>query len=375
MKKWTIMAAMAIMFFHIASAQRTNRQEYSKIDEYVASVGPMQGSHLKTIVDSLTKRRTLPQADQVRAIYMWIANNVTYSTVGKRHPNNFNPTASEALNTRETTDEGYANLFKAMLDMAHIRSAVIKGMAKFDPRNIGKISEKWNKHTWNAVEVKGKWYLVDLAWSVGRTDRKFRTFTKAFTDAWYMTDKELFAMTHYPKDKKWQLLDTPVNKSVFTQAPIIRPAAVINEVYPVSAKRGNVRGKADTTKKMIFEVGNPDLIKSVAVSARTSERIPVKYTFQDNLMYLDVPFDAEGDYSFNIYINDDIAYMYQADVSKARKRPAPRPQAKAKSAQKSPAKKQIAENRKQKNESEKKQKEKSKKEKNTEDKTKQAANL
>jgi hypothetical protein len=162
-----------------------------------------------------------------------------------------------------------------------------------------------------------------------------------------MTDKELFAMTHYPKDKKWQLLDTPVNKSVFTQAPIIRPAAIVNEMYPVSAKRGNVRAKADTTKKLIFEVGNPDLIKSIAVSARASERIPVKYTIQDNLLYIDVPFASDGDYAFNIWVNDDIAYMYQADVSKAKKRPAPKPQAKAKSkTQQKPQAKRVAEKKK-----------------------------
>lgn len=372
MKKWIITATLAFGLYGSADAQRINRKDYSKTDEYAASVGPMYGNYLKTIVDTLTKHRTLPQEDQVRAIYMWIAHNVNYSTVGKRHPKNFNPSASEALNNRETTDEGYANLFKAMLDMAHIRSTVINGMAKSDPRDIGKVSDKWNKHTWNAVEVNGKWYLVDLAWSAGRTDRKFRTFTKAFTDAWYMTDKELFAMTHYPKDKKWQFLDTPVNKSVFTQAPIIRPAAIVNELYPVSAKRGSVRGKADTTKKMIFEIGDPELIKSMAVSARTSDRIPVKYTIQDNLLYVDVPFATEGDYSFNIYVNDDIAYMYQADVSKAKKRPAPKPQAKAKP---KPQPRQIAENRKAKTEKEKKQKEKSKKEKINDDKPNQASNL
>jgi transglutaminase/protease-like cytokinesis protein 3 len=178
MKKWITTAALAFGLFYASHAQRVNRLDYSKIDEYVASIGPMSGNHLKTIVDTLTKRRTLPQTDQVRAIYVWIAHNVNYSTVGKRHPNNFNPSASEALNTRETTDEGYANLFKAMLDLAHIKSTIINGMAKSDPRDIGKISEKWDKHTWNAVEVNGKWFLVDVSWSAGKTDRKYRYFTK-----------------------------------------------------------------------------------------------------------------------------------------------------------------------------------------------------
>lgn len=368
MKKWIITTVFAIVLVQLCTAQKYHR-DFSKVDEYVASLGPMHGHHLKTIVDTLTKRRTAPQADQVRAIYIWEATNIDYNTAGMRHPKNFNPSASEALNTRKTTAEGYANLFKAMCDLARINSVVIHGMAKFDPRNIGELSQKWNKHAWNAVEVDGQWYLVDVAWSAGKTDRKYRTYTKSFTDVWFMTDKEMFALSHFPKDKKWQLLDSPINKSVFTNAPIIGTGALTNEVYPVVAgRRGNIRGKADTTKKMVFEVGNPALIKTVSVTNRTSARIPAPFTISDNLMYVDIPFKSEGDYPFNIYINDQLAYMYKADVSKAKKKPKPKPQAKAKPKpkprqQQKPQAKQTAESKKTKATGEKTEKKKSKKEK------------
>lgn len=329
MKKWIVTAAIAIGLSPYSFAQKVNRNDFVKVDAYVAQLGAMDGHFLKFIVDTLTHRQTAPKKDQVRAMYMWEANYIDYNTKGRRHPKNFNPSASEALTSRMTTDEGYANLFKAMCDLAHIDCKVIKGLAKTDPRNIGgKLSPKWNKHYWNAVNIDGTWYLLDVAWSAGKTDRKYRFYTKSFTDAWFFTDRELFAMSHYPDDKKWQMLDTPLNKSVFTGAPIVGTSAIINEVYPVSGKRGNIRGKADTTKKMVFEVGNPALIKSVTVTNRTTERIPAQYTIQDGLMYVDVPFKAEGDYPFNIYINDVMAYTYQADIGKPKKKPKPKPVAK-----------------------------------------------
>jgi len=284
----------------------------------VAKLGPMEGHFLKYIVDTLTHRRTAPKLEQVRALYMWEANNITYNTSARRHPKQANNTASAVLNERSGSHEGYANLFKAMCDLAQIRCEVIPGLAKFDPRDIGKINPKWNRHTWNAVEVDNTWYLLDVAWSAGYTDRKFRFFTPSFTDAWFFTDRELIALSHYPDKKNWQLLDTPINKSNFIHAPIIGKSAVIYEVYPETI-RGNIRGKADTTKMMIFEVGNPELIKSVAVTRRTSKRVPVKYTIEGDRMYADIPFSSMGEYSFDIYVNDELAYVYQADIGKARK--------------------------------------------------------
>lgn len=311
-----------------AKAQtKIDRNSFKKVDKYVADLGPMEGHYLKYIVDTLTRRGTVPKADQVRAMYMWEANNITYNTAARRHPKQANNSASEVLNERSGSHEGYANLFKAMCDLAHLRCEVIPGMAKFDPRDIGKLTPKWNRHTWNAVMIDNTWYLLDLAWSAGYTDRKFRFFTPSFTDAWFFTDRELFALSHYPDKKSWQLLDTPINKSNFTFAPIIGKSAIIYEVYPETI-RGNIRGKADTTKKMIFEVGNPDLIKSISVSHRTTKKIDVKYTIEGDRLYADIPFSSTGDYSFDIYVNNELAYIYQADIGKAKKKPAPRKPAK-----------------------------------------------
>ena len=162
MKNWILAAFLLLGISQISNAQKINRDDFAKVRDYVNSLGPMEGHHLKYIVDTLTRSKTAPKAEQVYAIYYWIATNVDVNTRGMRHPGNFNPSASEALNKRSTNAEGYANLFKAMMDMSQTRSQVIKGMAKFDARNIGKLSNKWNQHAWNAVEVDGVWIFHGL---------------------------------------------------------------------------------------------------------------------------------------------------------------------------------------------------------------------
>lgn len=311
-------------------AQQINRNNFSNVDAYVTGLGPMHGNYLKFIVDTLTHRQTAPPEEMVRALYVWEAKNIAYNTNGHHHPKQNNTTPSFAINERKTTHEGYANLFQEMCRMARIKCVVIPGLAKNNARYIGKLDADKNAHTWNAVEIKGTWYLVDVTWGAGTTDRKVKFFTPEYTDAWFMTDRELFALNHYPKDKKWQLLDTPISKSVFMSAPIVGTSAIVNEVYPPDGVRGSLRSKADTSKKLAFEIGDPKLIQSVTASAKTTKRIPAKYTIENNTMYVDVPTPIQGNYDINIYINDALAYTYNAEVGKARPKPKPKPQPKPK---------------------------------------------
>jgi|GEM_PF-298711 Uncharacterized protein involved in cytokinesis, contains TGc (transglutaminase/protease-like) domain len=340
MKKviYTLLLAISCMQVH---AQQLNRNNFGKVDEYVASLGPMNGYYLKNIVDTLTHRRTAKPEDMVRALYVWEAQNIEYNTNGHHHPKQNNTTASYALNERKATHEGYANLFKAMCDMAQIKCVVIPGLAKTNSRDIGEVDPKKNAHTWNAVEIKGTWYLMDLTWGAGTTDRKVKFFTKEYTDAWFATNRELFALNHFPDDKKWQMLDTPINKSNFTFAPIVGTSAIVNEVYPAEGVRGNLRSKSDTTKRMVFEVGNPELIKSVSAKVKSPKLVPVNYKIENNMMYVDMPTTWQGGYDVTLYVNDKMAYIYTAEVSKGKPKPDPKV-AEKKAAAAAKAKEKIA---------------------------------
>ncbi len=321
MKKWLFLV-LPFCTLLTAQAQKT-KPSFEKVDAYVSSLGPMRNVYLKTIVDTLTHRQNDPQIIMARAIYVWQAQNIDYNVEGAHHPKQNNTSASAALNNRMTTHEGYANLFKTMCDMARIKCVIITGLAKFSPTNIGELG-KWNEHTWNAIEINGEWHPVDVAWGAGYTDRRFQKFTKAYTDVWFMPNKELFALSHFPKDKKWQLLDSPINKSNFTFAPIVGPSAMRNEIYPAEDVRGNLRGKSDTSKKLAFELEDPSRVKSVTVAVKTSKRLPAKYSIENNMLYVDMPTPTSGTYNISLFVNDTLAYIYEAAVTKSKAKPKPK---------------------------------------------------
>jgi hypothetical protein len=322
MKKWLFFVLPVCMFLN-AQAQKKDNVSFSKVDAYVASLGSMRDVYLKNIVDTLTHRQNDPKMIMTRALYVWEARNIDYNVDGAHHAKQNNTSASAALNNRLATHEGYANLFKTMCDMARINCVIITGLAKFSPSNIGELG-KWNEHTWNAVEINGVWYPIDVTWGAGSTDRRFKEFKRSYTDAWFMPNKELFALSHFPKDKKWQLIDSPINKSNFTFAPIVGPSAMKNEIYPAEGVRGNFRGKSDTSKKLAFELEDASRIKSVSVSVKTTKRIPAKYTIENDMMYVDMPTPTSGTYDVSLFVNDTLAYIYQAAVTKSKAKAKPK---------------------------------------------------
>ncbi|RYE23820.1 MAG: hypothetical protein EOP51_09365 [Sphingobacteriales bacterium] len=322
MKRW-LCFALPICMSLLAQAQNVKKPSFEKTDAYVASLGSMRGTYLKGIVDTLTHRRNDPKIIMARALYVWEARNVDYNVDGAHHPKQNNTTASAALINRVATHEGYANLFKTMCDMSGINCVIITGLAKFSPSNIGELG-KWNEHTWNAVEVNGIWYPIDVAWGAGSTDRRFKEFKRSYTDAWFMPNKEIFSMSHFPKDKKWQLIDSPINKSNFTFAPIVGPSALTNEIYPATGVRGNLRGKSDTSKRLAFEMEDASRVKTVTVAVKTTKRMPAKYTVENDILYVDMPTPGSGNYDLSLFVNDTLAYIYTADVTKSKPKAKPK---------------------------------------------------
>ena len=305
-----------------SNAQTIDRTRFARVDSMAKAVGPMEGYRLEQIVDALLAGATDAE-ERVRALYSWTAYHITFDTRAYHHPKQQNNTASYVLNTRKATPEGYASFFKALCEMARIKCMVIRGLAKYRPENIGKITDK-NQHAWNAVYVNNEWHLVDVTWAAGYTDKRVRKFTRSFSGGWFMPDKELFALSHYPKKREHQGLDSPFHRGAFSVSPIVGPSAIINEVYPM-VMRGKIRGRADTSQKVAFELLNPELVQSVSVGYKYRDRAPVPYSIEDNMLYVDIPFVKQGEYPVNIYINEVLAYIYNATVREPYRKPKPRP--------------------------------------------------
>lgn len=95
-------------------------------------------------------------------------------------------------------------------------------------------------HAWNAVFVRGNWFLLDSTWGAGKVadDQKFEA---KFDEFYFLTDAECFALSHFPyshdapnESLKWQLLERPLSLETFNRVLDIQPAAYSVGLLPVS---------------------------------------------------------------------------------------------------------------------------------------------
>jgi len=316
MKLTFTVVCMLLISVH-ANAQPIDKNELAqKVGIYMKRLGPMQGSTITNIIDSI-RNAQFNEVETTYAIYYWLTHYVDFDSKAFHHRHQANFSASAALTERKATSEGYAALFKAMCDIARIECVVIDGFAKAQPEFVGRIKDR-NKHSWNAVKIRNTWYYVDATWGAGTVNRKFREYEKNYSDAWFFTKRQLFQLSHYTASRKWQLADEPVNRSVFTNAPTIHKGAVVLQVFPEEQLKGRLRGKEKDCKRIVLDMELPDKINSAEVLI-AGKKIPVDFYKQGHTLSVDLPFPKKGKYPVLLYLNGTPSYGFMAEVSKKKR--------------------------------------------------------
>jgi hypothetical protein len=307
---------IALNLHQTCAAQNIDREAFRETDLLVDRLGAMRDSSLKSIVAGITPL-CHDQVCIIRAIYKWTTKNIARDCEAGKHPERANTSASYVFVHREGTPKGYAVLIAEMCRMAGITCEVIDGMAKSDADDIGHVDNEANAHTWNVVNVKGRWYVLDAARGAGYCDgRQFQKQYK-YADAWFLTNRKLFALCHYPADKRKQLLDTPLERSGFVAAPIIGPIASILGIIPAPGQRGLLRGRQDSSVKISFMVKSAYLMDrirsvSIAVAGDTAE---ISFSKSADMLATIVPFPKEGKYPLTLLVNKELAFIFRAEAS------------------------------------------------------------
>ena len=87
-------------------------------------------------------------------IHNWIVDNVEYNL----YESNNNANIYGALKDRKVVCEGYARLFKSLMDKLEIPCVIISG------EGIDLDTGTRENHAWNYVYLKGNWYAIDTTW-------------------------------------------------------------------------------------------------------------------------------------------------------------------------------------------------------------------
>ena len=122
--------------------------------------------------------------EKILQVHDWIVDNVQYDS-GMKRVNNGNPYG--AIVEGSAICEGYAEAFKCLMDDLEVPCVTVCGISK------DSATGKEEKHAWNYVYIKEKWYAIDTTWddpvintvggSIGKTSDKlkYRYFLKGET--------------------------------------------------------------------------------------------------------------------------------------------------------------------------------------------------
>ncbi len=212
--------------------QNTDPQRFAKVDAHVANVHKQLIFQPERLANKLTEGFT-NDYDKVRAFYVWIAYNIEYDFTAYSQNKHVGQSVNEVLTSGKALCLGYSLLFDFFCEIAGIPCEVIDGYAK----GIGyKKNQEFREsnHAWNAVNIYGSWYLLDVTWANGDTQNRSLQHKKINLEEHFLVPAEKFILSHLPEDPSWQLMKNKVSMSEFEsgQKTTNNEAAEINNFNP-----------------------------------------------------------------------------------------------------------------------------------------------
>jgi transglutaminase/protease-like cytokinesis protein 3 len=228
----------------------------------------------------LAQQLTLPyttEKEKVESIFRWITDNISYQSNSPiiRSKQNRKPledddtsmvlkplnerVAENVLRRREAVCDGYARLFKTLCDFAGIQSELVTGYATGYRTTIFR-----SNHTWNAVSIDSKWYLLDATWASGYINYRGE-YVKSYDARYFLTPPHLFIKDHYPEDMKWSLMSNNYVPVEFKKSPFRHQGMDRNKIQSFSPLAGVI--EANTGDSIQIELETPIAKKDVFVSA------------------------------------------------------------------------------------------------------------
>lgn len=140
-----------------------------EVDEAVKLVSNYETQILNTVTEKNDYYKIVK-------IHNWMVDNLEYNL---EHSEN-NANIYGALNDKKVVCEGYARLFKSLMDKLEIPCVLVSG------QGIDLETGSSENHAWNYVYLKGNWYAIDVTWDdpiiIGNgivdADLKYKYFLK-----------------------------------------------------------------------------------------------------------------------------------------------------------------------------------------------------
>ena len=152
------------------------------------------------------KSSNLDDAQKVYLAHYWITRKIKYDTVGL-NSNRYSVEPKDFFSSKKTVCSGYARLFRQLLLIMNYNSSKIKNIFG-TPKGAGysEFLPLEENHEWNAVEINGKWCLIDTTWDA----------SSYLLDEFYLcSPPKCFVRDHFPTDQSMQFLKNPISYETY----------------------------------------------------------------------------------------------------------------------------------------------------------------
>ena len=213
---------------------------------------------------------------RVRAAFIWVTDNMAYgrNTAGSDGLNMHVRYSSErdreeaiydlvelriaqAFRKKMGVCIDYSLFLNALFEQFGLPSKIITGVVKTEIEDI-QGEEKLRNHSWNAVQLNGRWRLMDATWAAGFSDPETGRFVKKYLDHYYFTDPSDFIRHHFPVKEEWQLLEQPVDATSFFSAPIFLPDYCEEDIH-LSSQTSGILTLAEGEENYLYFDRLPDI--------------------------------------------------------------------------------------------------------------------
>lgn len=183
-----------------------------EVDPIVAGMNAGDETSPEAVARYLSARTTDP-FHRVKLLHDWVVTRIRYdheSITRARKPQD----ARTVFASRLGVCEGYARLLVELGRLTGDRIVYVTGDVRNDdgsPVPMG--------HAWNAVEVKGAWYLMDATWD----DEQSSDGNEVYATDYLFIPPELAGLDHFPDEPRWQLRQRPLTRAEFLRQALARP--------------------------------------------------------------------------------------------------------------------------------------------------------
>lgn len=198
---------------------------------------------IETVGKSIAARESDPFR-RVKLLHDWVVTRLRYDvpalTAAKRPPQD----APSVFVARTGVCEGYARLMVALGKATGDDIMYLVGDVREESGEAAPVG-----HAWNAVQLKGQWYLIDATWD----DPVTKDGADVYRTDYLFIPPSLAIFDHRPEQERWQLLAQPLGRGDFLRQPLARPSLAREGLTLVSPERSTV----EVDGPLQLELSNP----------------------------------------------------------------------------------------------------------------------